>query len=42
MLLAVGMAGDKTINHGKLFIKPDIATSQEKRASFAVLACLHA
>lgn len=39
VLLAVGMAGDETINHVKLLTNPNRATSQKKKTSFAVLAC---
>lgn len=39
VLLAVGMAGDETINPVKLLTKPNRATSQKKKPH---LLCLHA
>lgn len=39
VLLAIGVAGDETISHVKVLIKPDRSTSQ-KKASFAALACI--
>jgi len=39
VLLAIGMAGDETISHVKLLIKPGRATSQKKSL---ILLCLHA
>lgn len=31
MLLAIGVAGDETITHEKILMKPDRATSQKKK-----------
>lgn len=32
MLLAIGVAGDETITHEKILMKPDRATSQKKES----------